>query len=84
MSSSADYGYDRHFAAQSAEAVLRLKKGVDGVNPRTAWSAAQAFDQMSWKIQHLRLTREEYAEWNGFIESLRPLFPKNIDNQHVR
>ncbi len=81
MSSATDYGYDRRYAEQSAAAVLRLKKGVDGVSLNEAWRAAQAYDQMCWKINKLHLTKEEYDEWTGFIAALRPVFPTTVDNQ---
>lgn len=81
MSSTSDYGYDRRYADQCAASVLRLKKGVDSLSLNDAWRAAQAYDQMCWKINKLHLTKEEYDEWMGFIAALRPVFPAMVNNQ---
>lgn len=76
MSSSTSYGYERYLEEQRADAYLSLRKGLKTISPARIHDARQAVNQMTWKLNKLHLTREEYLEWKGFIDSLTHLFPQ--------
>lgn len=73
---SADYGYDKYYSQQRADAVQRLRAGVDSISDDQVYAATLALDQMKWKINNLRLTQAEYAEWRSFIDAFSRLLPE--------
>lgn len=76
MGSSSSYGYDKYYEQQRADAVARLRKGVDSISDDQTWVAAQALDQMKWKLRKLHLTQDEYKEWSEFIDALSKILPE--------
>jgi hypothetical protein len=76
MGSSSSYGYDKYYDRQRADAVERLRKGVDSISDDQTYAATQALDQMKWKLSKLHMTQEEYTEWRGFIDALSRVLPE--------
>lgn len=70
------YGFDDHYEKQRTIAVDRLRTGVDSISSDQTYVAAQALDQMKWKINYLHLTQAQYNEWRGFIDALSKLLPE--------
>lgn len=84
MGSSSSHGFSMYYDRQRADAVKRLQMGVDSISDEQTHAAAQALDQMKWKLNKLHLTRGEYLEWRGFIDTLSnvlPELPKVVDTQ---